>query len=80
LFLCSFSYLTDLGAWDEKKEAALLDDAATKVDVAVQKYLNTPKAAIESMFDYMYATLPESLQEQRAHALRYKDSGGGAHG
>jgi pyruvate dehydrogenase E1 component alpha subunit len=74
------SYLTDLGAWDEKKEAALLDDAATKVDVAVQKYLNTPKAAIESMFDYMYATLPESLQEQRAHALRYKDSGGGAHG
>ena len=41
-------YLTDLGVWDEDKEAALLEDAAMKVDVAVQKYLNTPKAPVES--------------------------------
>jgi pyruvate dehydrogenase E1 component alpha subunit len=73
-------YLTDLGVWDEKKEAELLENAATKVDVAVQIYMNTPKAPIESMFDYMYEELPEFLEEQREHAIRYKDSSGGGHG
>ncbi|RLA33433.1 MAG: pyruvate dehydrogenase (acetyl-transferring) E1 component subunit alpha, partial [Gammaproteobacteria bacterium] len=51
-----------------------------KVDEAVEKYLNTPKPPIESMFDYMYADLPEFLEEQREHAIRYKDSNGGQHG
>jgi hypothetical protein len=32
------------------------------------------------MFDYMYAKWPESLEEQREHALRYRNSGGGQHG
>jgi pyruvate dehydrogenase E1 component alpha subunit len=73
-------YLTDLGVWDENKEKALLDDAADKVDVAVQKYLNTPKPPVESMFDYMYEELPEFLEEQRRHAIRYADKNGGNHG
>lgn len=72
-------YLTDLGAWDETREAALREDAAAKVDAAVQVYLNTPKAPIESMFDDMYEKLPDFLKEQRAHAMRYKNSGG-SHG
>ena len=73
-------YLTDLGAWDDEQEAALLEDAANKVDIAVQKYLHTPKAPVESMFDYMYAELPEFLEEQRAHAARYADTNGDEHG
>ncbi len=73
-------YLTDLGVWDEAKETELLESAAAKVDEAVEKYLNTPKPPIESMFDYMYADLPEFLEEQREHAIRYKDSNGGQHG
>ena len=73
-------YLTDIGAWDERKEAELLEQAAEKVDAAVQKYLNTPKAPVESMFDYMYAELPEFLEEQREHAMRYADRNGGSHG
>jgi pyruvate dehydrogenase E1 component alpha subunit len=73
-------YLTNIGAWDDDKEATLLDEAAAKVDVAVQTYLNTPKAPIESMFDYMYAELPEFLEEQRDHAMRYEDSEGSHHG
>jgi 2-oxoisovalerate dehydrogenase E1 component alpha subunit len=72
-------YLTGLGIWDEEKEKALLHDAAGKVDQAVQKYLNTPKAPVESMFDYMYETLPESLEEQREHAMRYGEGNGGHH-
>ncbi len=73
-------YLTDLGVWDDEKEEALLEDAANKVDIAVQKYLNTPKQAVESMFDYMYEELPENLEEQRADAVRYADTNGGEHG
>lgn len=73
-------YLTDLGVWDEEKEAALLAEAAEKVDDAVRIYLNTPKPAIESMFDYMYAKLPEFLEEQREHAMRYGDNGDDQHG
>ena len=73
-------YLTDLGVWDQDKEKALLEDAANKVDIAVQKYLNTPKPPVESMFDYMYKDLPEFLEEQRDHAIRYADTNGGEHG
>jgi len=73
-------YLMDLGAWDDAKEKALLEDAADKVDVAVQKYLNTPKPPVEAMFDYMYEKLPEALEEQRDHAIRYADTNGGEHG
>ena len=72
-------YLIDLGAWNEKKEAALQEESAAKVDAAVQVYLNTPKAPIESMFDDMYEKLPEFLVEQRAHAMRYRNRGG-SHG
>jgi 2-oxoisovalerate dehydrogenase E1 component alpha subunit len=73
-------YLTDLGVWDDDKEQALLEDAAEKVDAAVQVYLNTPKAPVEAMFDYMYKDLPEFLEEQRDHAIRYGDTNGGHHG
>ena len=72
-------YLMDLGVWDEKKEEALLEDTANKVDAAVQKYLHTPKPPVESMFDYMYEELPENLEEQRADAIRYADTNGGDH-
>jgi pyruvate dehydrogenase E1 component alpha subunit len=72
-------YLTSLGVWSEERETELLEQAAEKVDRAVQKYLNTPKAPIEAMFDYMYAELPEFLVEQREHAMQYGDSEGGHH-
>jgi len=72
-------YLTDLGAWDDAREQALLEDAADKVDIAVQRYLNTPRPPVEAMFDYMYDKLPHFLEEQRAHALRHADSNGDGH-
>lgn len=74
------NYLMNLGVWDDAKEKALLQECAAKVDDAVQIYLNTPKAPVESMFDYMYEELPEFLEEQRDHAMRYGDSNGGDHG
>jgi pyruvate dehydrogenase E1 component alpha subunit len=62
-------YLTDLGAWDDKKEDALLNDCKRQVADAVDEYQDLPKPPLESMFDYMYAELPEALEEQRAAAL-----------
>ena len=73
-------YLMDLGVWDKKKETELLNDAAAKVDAAVEKYLHTPKPDIESMFDHMYAQWPEQLEEQRQHAIRYGGTNGDSHG
>jgi pyruvate dehydrogenase E1 component alpha subunit len=74
------NYLEGLGAWDEQKEQTLLEETAAKVDAAVQTYLNTAKAPVESMFDHMYAELPEFLEEQRDHAVRYGGTNGGQHG
>lgn len=62
-------YLTDLGEWDEDKEKALRDDCTQQVADAVREYNDTPRQPLESMFDYMYAELPEPLEEQRAAAL-----------
>jgi 2-oxoisovalerate dehydrogenase E1 component alpha subunit len=73
-------YLADIGAWNEKKEKALLQEVAANVDTEVQRYLNMPKQPIEAMFNYMYRDLPEFLEEQRDHAIQYGDSNGGHHG
>lgn len=73
-------YLNDLGVWNDDKEQELLEQAAEKVDAAVQEYLNTPKPPPETMFDYMYAELPRFLEEQRQHAIDYSDNNGGSHG
>ena len=70
-------YLTGLGLWNDERERELLEQSAEKVDQAVQQYLNTPKAPVESMFDYMYAELPEFLEEQRDHAMHYGGDGDG---
>ena len=74
------NYIVDLGIWDDDKEKALLEESAAKVDDAVQTYLNTAKAPVESMFDHMYEELPEFLEEQRDHAMQYGDTNGGDHG
>jgi 2-oxoisovalerate dehydrogenase E1 component alpha subunit len=74
------TYLTGIGAWDERQEKALLESAAEKVDQAVKTYLDTPKYPIEHIFDYMYAELPETYEEQREHAIRYAGGEDDHHG
>ena len=62
-------YLTGRGAWNDDHEQALADDCASQVDAAVDEYLNAEPQPIESMFDYMYADMPEDLRAQRERAL-----------
>jgi 2-oxoisovalerate dehydrogenase E1 component alpha subunit len=61
-------FLMEKNYWDEAQETALLEDCAKKVQDAVEEYVNTPMPAIEGIFDFHYAELPEYMIEQRAQA------------
>jgi 2-oxoisovalerate dehydrogenase E1 component subunit alpha len=74
------TYLVGIGAWSEEQERALLAECAEQVDAEVQAYMDTPPPPPESMFDYMYATLPEPLLEQREIGLAYAGTGQHGHG
>ncbi|MFU8896429.1 MAG: pyruvate dehydrogenase (acetyl-transferring) E1 component subunit alpha [Gammaproteobacteria bacterium] len=69
-------YLMESGAWSEADEEALKADCAQQVDAAVAAYLDTAPQPVESMFDSMYAELPEAMVEQRETARRFMNSGG----
>lgn len=58
-------YLESLGVWSEKQEEALREECAAEVDEAVKEYQATPAQPLESMFDYLYETLPKAYAEQR---------------
>ena len=60
------TYLTDQGAWDKSREEALLKDCNARVLSAVQEYIDTPAPASAAMFEHLYASLPASLDAQRA--------------
>ena len=62
-------YLMEIGAWDQKKEDKLLAECAEQVDTEVKLYKDAGKPPLESMFDHMFANLPESLVAQREAAL-----------
>jgi 2-oxoisovalerate dehydrogenase E1 component alpha subunit len=70
-------YLVDNGAWSDAQEEELKAECSKLVEAAVEDYLHTPKQPVESMFDHLFARLPEHLKEQRELAKRY--SGQGAH-
>ena len=62
-------YLMDIGAWNQKQEDQLLAECAAQIDAEVKVYKDTGKPPVASMFDHMFANLPESLIEQRAAAI-----------
>ena len=62
-------YLTDKGLWSEKEEEQLKADCNEAVENAVKQYLSTPHQPPESMFDYLYQSLPASLEEQRQSVI-----------
>lgn len=69
-------YLMETGAWSEADEEALKAECTKQVDAAVANYLDTPVQPVESIFDHMFAELPEALEEQRETAKRFLNSGG----
>lgn len=72
------NHLVRLNAWDMKREEQLTRECAGLVDKAVEAYLATPARTAAAMFDHLYSTLPQAMQEQRQMALLF--SGNGANG
>ncbi|MDE2024221.1 MAG: pyruvate dehydrogenase (acetyl-transferring) E1 component subunit alpha [Gammaproteobacteria bacterium] len=69
-------YLMDIDAWDQKKEEQLVAECAAQIDAEVKLYKDTGKPPVTSMFDHMFANLPESLVEQRAAAIAEEEQHG----
>jgi len=69
-------YLMDIAVWDDAKEDSLLSECASRVDEAVNEYLDTPVQPPEAMLDFMFEELPEAMKEQRETAIRYAGTGG----
>lgn len=72
------SFLHQQGLWDEVQEQAWQEEVALMVNKAVEAYLATPVQPVESIFDYLFAELPEAMQEQREWAT-VKSMMGGSH-
>jgi len=51
--------------WEKQKEDALLAECAAAVEAAAEEYLATPAEPPASMFDHLYAELPDALRGQR---------------
>ncbi len=73
------AYLLDQGAWNEEREAELLEECSQWVQQAADEYIdqveNNPQG-VTAMFDYMFAELPHDLEEQRAYAEQFPEDGG----
>lgn len=58
-------YLEKIKAWSEEQEQTLQSECAAEVDQAVKEYNETPAQPLESMFDFLYDTLPPAYIQQR---------------
>ncbi len=63
------TYLADAGLWGKEEEDRLLADCNERVNDATEQYLATAPQSPESMFDHLYADLPNALADQRASLL-----------
>ena len=62
------TYLVRLGYWSEQDETELESACSRQVEAAVSDYLKTPPQPLETLFDYLYASLPAALEAQYRHA------------
>ncbi len=63
--------------WSKADEERVLAACSANVEAAAAAYLATPPQAPESIFDYLYANLPEALAPQRAAFLASASSEAG---
>lgn len=65
------AYIADKNWWDDKQEQALQEQSQAEITKVVDNYLATPSQDVTTMFDYLYATLPSELQQQREQAIHF---------
>jgi pyruvate dehydrogenase E1 component alpha subunit len=59
------AYLVSQQAWSKAEEEQLAAECQSQVEAAVERYLATPARAPASMFDHLYAKLPDVYVAQR---------------
>ncbi|PMS21724.1 pyruvate dehydrogenase (acetyl-transferring) E1 component subunit alpha [Trinickia dabaoshanensis] len=64
-------YLVSLNVWDKAREDELNRDCGQQVDAAVQAYLAVAPPGPAAMFEHLYASLPQALNDQLASALQW---------
>lgn len=63
-----YQYLLSQHLWDEAQDKALREKYSTELLAAIAEYENTPRKTPETMFDYLYETLPEAYVAQYEEA------------
>jgi pyruvate dehydrogenase E1 component alpha subunit len=58
-------WLEGEGAWDAKKEEALIAEAEEVVNAAVKRAFDIAKPSTEDIFDHTFADIPADLKLQR---------------
>lgn len=64
-------YLQKQNLWNEQQEQQLQKKCQQQVAAAVERYIATQTQPVNAMFDYLYAELPQAMQEQYQTALEY---------
>jgi pyruvate dehydrogenase E1 component alpha subunit len=59
------AWLVAQKAWGKAEEEALSRECQERIDAAIARYLATPPRAPATMFDHLYAELPEVYAAQR---------------
>jgi pyruvate dehydrogenase E1 component alpha subunit len=68
------SYLVARKLWGKAEEERLVAECQERVEAAVERYLATPARAPQTMFDHLYAELPEVYAGQRAELGQARDA------
>lgn len=58
-------YLESIHAWTQEQEEKCVADCTAEIEQTVKEYLDISPMPPESMFDYLYASLPKIYEEQR---------------
>lgn len=66
------AYLVNHHSWSKEEEEALIEETTRAVDEAARHYLETPRQPVESIFDFLHESLPQSLLSQREAAIARK--------
>jgi pyruvate dehydrogenase E1 component alpha subunit len=64
------NYLSESSGWTREDEESLIADCAAEIEKAAEEYLALAPASPETMFDYLYASLPKDLAAQRDEVLK----------
>ncbi len=70
------NYIVSQGFWTKSDEESLIGECQQKVEAAANRYLTTQRRQPETMFDYLYAALPQAYRAQQQELRETEDASG----